>query len=89
MIARLRADLNAPAVPVVAGELGEFLKDRPGISHFPIINQALREAAGRISRYACVSSAGLTDIGDHLHFDAPSQRIFGERYAEAYLGIPG
>ncbi len=87
MIAKLREDLDARDVPVVAGELGEFLKDRPGIPHFPLINQALRDAAARIPRYACVSAAGLTDIGDHLHFDAPSQRIFGERYAEAYLAL--
>jgi hypothetical protein len=89
MIARLRDDLEAKDVPVIAGELGEFLKDRPGIPHFTTINQALREAGNVISNYACVSAAGLSDIGDHLHFNAPSQRIFGERYAEAFLKLTG
>lgn len=89
MIAQLREDLDAKNVPVIAGELGEFLKDRPGIPHFPVINRALRDLEGRIPLYACVSAEGLADIGDHLHFNAASQRVFGERYAAAYLKIDG
>jgi hypothetical protein len=30
-----------------------------------------------------VSAKGLTDKGDHLHFDTPSARELGKRYARA------
>jgi hypothetical protein len=32
---------------------------------------------------AVVSAKNLTDKGDHLHFDTPSARELGKRYAEA------
>jgi hypothetical protein len=87
MIAKLREDLGAQAVPVVAGELGEFLRDRPGVPHYPLVNRALHDQVGRIPRYAVASAAGLSDRGDQLHFNAASQRTFGERYADAYAGL--
>ena len=36
-----------------------------------------------------VSSEGLNDKGDKLHFDTPSQKIFGKRYFEEYRRIIG
>jgi hypothetical protein len=36
---------------------------------------------------AYVSSDGLRDKGDTLHFDAASARALGERYARAYLQL--
>ena len=40
-----------------------------------------------VPHVAYVSSDGLRDKGDTLHFDAASQRLFGERYARAYLAL--
>ena len=37
--------------------------------------------------FGLVSAAGLTDKGDHLHFDSASLREFGQRYANEYLRI--
>jgi hypothetical protein len=37
--------------------------------------------------YACVSAVGLTDNGDHVHFNSSSLRTFGRRYADAYRAI--
>ena len=87
MVQALRAELDAPALPVVAGELGEFLSQRPEFTHFRTVNAELRKASETLSACACASSRGLIDKGDSLHFDAPSLRRFGERYAEAYLGL--
>lgn len=87
MAQALRAELDDPALPVVVGELGEFLSQRPELGHFRTVNAELRKASETLSACACASSRGLTHKGDSLHFDAPSLRRFGERYAEAYLGL--
>ncbi len=70
-------------IPVVVGELGDFLDRRP-IAHWRIVNEQLRAIADERADMALVSSAGLRDRGDNLHFDAASQREFGRRYFDAY-----
>lgn len=76
LVANLRRDLNSPNLPFVAGEIGRFNTD-----NFinPVINMIYKE----VSNSAVVSSEGLTDKGDHLHFDSVSADILGQRYAEA------
>jgi len=81
MIAQLRKDLNAPDVPVIVGETGRF---RPTGA---AINAALATVPQAVPRCAFVSSEGLTDRGDHLHFNSASQREFGRRYAAAWLKL--
>lgn len=89
MISRLRLDLEAEAVPVITGELGQFLEHYSTPLLHKVINRQLGELEGRVSYYACVSAAGLTDNGDALHFNAASLREFGRRYADAYVGMTG
>lgn len=81
LIARFRADLGAPEVPVLIGQLGQF---RPWTAHDSAVDAAHREAARTIPRVAYVSSDGLEDKGDSLHFDSASARELGRRYAAAY-----
>jgi hypothetical protein len=76
MVADLRADLGAGEVPFVAGKLGEFLKRT-------LINEQIASIPQRVPRGAVVESNGLKDKGDKLHFDTPSLREFGKRYADA------
>jgi hypothetical protein len=89
MIQALRADLNTPEVPVVVGELGEFLYTRPNTPEgfTRTVNDQLALIPLRLPHCAFVSSAGLTSNPDHLHFDARSQREFGRRYALAFLAL--
>ena len=88
MVGALRAGLASPAVPFIAGELGEFLAEREGCrAGYRAINEQLRALTHDIPHYACVSAAGLPDKGDRLHFDAAALREFGRRYAAAYLDI--
>ncbi len=89
MIRRLRRDLDAEDAPVIAGELGAFLGELPDCALFEVVNRQLRQLAGKLPVFACVSASGLTDNGDHLHFDAPSLREFGRRYANAYEKLVG
>ncbi len=87
MIGRLRKELMAEHVPVVAGELGPFLTNRPQCNFFGIVNQHLWGCVEQLPAFTCVSAAGLTDNGDALHFNSTSLREFGRRYADAYLAI--
>jgi len=81
MISQLRKDLGAPDVPVIVGETGRF---RPNGA---AINAVLATIPQAVPRCAFVSSEGLTDRGDHLHFNSASQREFGRRYAAAWLKL--
>ena len=92
MVARLRKDIGAEDVPFVAGELPRFLSryvEKNGHHHhWPIVNAQLAEAVSRIPHAALVSSEGLDDCRDDLiHFETPSLRKLGERYAEAMLRL--
>ncbi|HVW21373.1 MAG TPA: sialate O-acetylesterase [Opitutaceae bacterium] len=76
--ASLRRDLGDPEVPIIAGEIGRFVAGQEPI------NRQLGLLPAAVPRCRLVSSAGLTDKGDHLHFDAPSARELGRRYAAAF-----
>ena len=81
LIKRFRTDLSANQLPVVVGTLGDFYAVKnPTTSR---INEAIRTVTQRERRVACVDATGLTDKGDKTHFDAPSARELGRRYAEA------
>ncbi len=88
-IKQLRADLGAPNVPVIAGELGRFFRNRPndGAKYADVVVQQLQLIPDRVPRSAFVSSEGLTDKGDSTHFDTRSLHEFGRRYAAAYLNV--
>jgi hypothetical protein len=87
LIARLRKELNAPDVPFVAGELGQLNETNRELTAG--FNTILRGLTQSVARYACVSAEGLTDRGDHLHFNAESARTLGARYAAAMLELHG
>jgi len=89
MIGDIRADLDAPGLPVVVGQIGEFLYDR-GPDHSPyarVVNEALAALPTKVPATACARSKGLNHKGDQLHFDAASQREFGRRYAAEMLRL--
>ena len=86
LIARFRADAGDPNLPFIIGELGKF-NGKPWTAEVARVDSVHRAIAASVPNVAYVSSDGLVDKGDQLHFDAPSQRTFGERYAAAYLGI--
>ena len=84
LIARLRQVLNAPDVPFIAGQMGQF-PTRPWSDGKRRVDQAHRDLPKKVKRTAFVNSNGLTHKGDHVHFDAASYRELGKRYAKAYL----
>lgn|GEM_PF-204744 len=75
LIANIRKVTANPHLPFVAGELGQFYGPHD------MINTPLDALAEHLSDVGVVSSAGLTDRGDALHFDAVSAETLGKRYA--------
>ncbi|OQP39790.1 acetylxylan esterase [Niastella yeongjuensis] len=80
LITRLRTEFNNPKLPFVAGEIGYFNKQN-------IINPVLNHLPDLVPYTAVVSAKDLTDKGDQLHFDTPSARKLGKRYADAMTQI--
>jgi hypothetical protein len=83
LVARLRADLQAPEVPFIAGELAQLNEERREMT--TAFNTVLAGLLGRIPRFALVQADGLRDGGDRLHLDTDSARELGRRYAAALL----
>jgi len=81
----LRAELGD--VPIVVGELGQFLyaREKNDYPMVRLLNEQLAQLAVNGTRVAFVSSGGLNHKGDVLHFDSPGLREFGRRYAHAFL----
>ncbi|MDO8544795.1 MAG: sialate O-acetylesterase [Opitutaceae bacterium] len=86
LVARLRAELHAPDVPFIAGQLGQFA-DAPWSEFKIVVDRAHRELPKHVKQTAFVSSDRLTHRGDKVHFNSDSYREIGRRYAEAYLGL--
>lgn len=76
LIANLRADLNAPNLPFVAGQINKV----------PLINNQIAKLPSTVSNTAFVSSQGLTAM-DRWHFDNPSALKLGQRYAAMMLEL--
>ncbi len=89
MVKDIRTDLNAPNLPFVAGQIGEFLYDR-GPEHTPyarVVNEAIAKLPETLPAAGCAPSSGLKDKGDVLHFDSAAQREYGRRYAAVMLEL--
>jgi len=84
MAAALRKEVGD--VPIVVGQLGEFLRSETQ-PFAATVNRQLARVPLEVRRSAFVSSAGLAHRGDELHFDAAGFREFGRRYAHAFLGL--
>jgi len=86
MFKDLRTDLGAPELPIVVGQLGEFLP----VDKHPYVNvvrAALKHIPAVVPHAGYADSAGLGDKGDHLHFDAAAQQKMGERFAATMMAV--
>jgi len=88
LIARFRVATGAPEVPFVVGQMGRY-DGKPWDSEREVVDQAHQALPKRVANAAFVSSEGLKDKGDKIHFDAESYRELGRRYAKVYLGMSG
>jgi hypothetical protein len=70
-------------LPFLAGQIGQF-EDVPWDEYKKQVNQAHVDLPKHLPKTAFVSAEGFKHQGDKVHFDSPSLREFGKRYAEAY-----
>lgn len=83
-ISQLRAELGAPDVPVIVGEIGRFCTNQDPV------NTQIRRLPGLVPKCALVSSEGLMGQDEKpeiVHFEAAGYRELGRRYAKAWLGL--
>jgi len=79
MFENLRVDLGSPDLPIVVGQLGEFVQE----PYVETVRSALRNLPHDLSGVGFADSQGLSDKGDQLHFSVDSQHEMGVRYAVA------
>jgi hypothetical protein len=86
VINRLRTEYGDPNIPFVIGQLGQFV-GRPWSEGRRKVDQAQKDTAKHVPHTGFVSSEGLTDRGDHTHFNAKSARLLGKRFAEEMIRL--
>ncbi len=75
----IRTETGVPDLPIVAGEVGTTSDEGR-------VNQALAILERSDPNFAVATSQGLTLV-DNVHYDAPSQRVYGARYADAWRSV--
>ena len=86
LIRRFRKNFNAPGLPFIAGQMGQF-KERPWNADKHQINTIHKTLPSEVSLTGFVNSNGLTHKGDKIHFDSESYRELGRRYHAAFEAI--
>jgi hypothetical protein len=86
LIARVRVEFHNPSLPFIIGQLGRF-DGRPWNEWSRQVDEAHRRIGSDVPNAAYVSSEGLADNKDNLHFSAAAARELGRRYAGAYLSV--
>jgi hypothetical protein len=81
LVAKIRTELGTPNVPFIAGELAPFFVQRRPLAKD--LNAGLAALKKQIQYFGVISSDGLAHKGDTIHFDSPSARELGRRYAAA------
>lgn len=71
---------------MLVGQLGQW-PERMSDDAWRQVDKAHRDVAASLPGVRFVSAQGLAHKGDVLHFDAPSARELGRRYAGAFLAM--
>ena len=83
LVMRFRTELGMPSLPFIMGEIAHFRK--AANPDKVVVNTAIKKVAASVGFGGFVETNGLQHRGDSLHFDSPSARIIGKRYAEVFL----
>ncbi|WP_138478817.1 sialate O-acetylesterase [Dyadobacter bucti] len=82
LVKRFRKRLKKKSLPFAAGTMAEYYLDRH--PYAKTINAAILNLPKHLKNTMSVSASGLKEKGDKTHFDSPSARELGRRYAEAF-----
>ena len=86
LIDRFRTEFDAPSVPVIVGQLGQFSTWAPGRQRVDVAHRAI---AQHLPYVGFVSSDGLEHKGDGTHFCTDSSRELGRRFAAEMIAVQG
>ncbi len=84
LIQRFRRELDAPDLPFIIGQLGNF-PGKTWTEDQKAVDAAQQAVAKRLKNVAFVPISEPISIGDNLHFDTPTLRRLADGYAKAYL----
>ena len=85
LVQRFRTELGKPSLPFIMGEIAEF-KAVVNLNKV-LVNQSIKNVAATLPNCGFVETNGLHHRGDSLHFDSPSAREIGKRYAAVMLSL--
>lgn len=73
------------SLPIILGELGSYTVKEEMKQNWSLINEIIRKTASMNAFNALVETGDLKPKDDNIHFDSPSQRLLGQRYAEVFI----
>ena len=82
LVKLFRKDLKVKDLPFIAGTISEFYTVKH--PYAKVVNDAIEKLPKTLKNTAFISSSGLNHKGDDTHFDSPSARELGKRYAEVF-----
>lgn len=85
LIGQFRADLNAPTIPFIVGEIGYFNYTSPKLPFAQKVNEQIDTVPQLVPFCALVSAKDLEEKGDHLHFGNKEEKELAQRYLDAIL----
>jgi hypothetical protein len=80
--AKLRNDLQQPDLPIYMGTLGSYLT-KYSFPYTEEINKDIKEVTESGKNIYLIKTSDFTHLKDTIHFDSPSQRSMGKRFAKA------
>ena len=86
MFKDLRSDLGQTNLPIVVGQLGDFLEPEK-YPYADAVRAAIKHMPAALLQMGYADSAGLGDKGDKLHFSGAAQEEMGRRYAQAMMKL--
>lgn len=82
MFKDLRQDLGIPDLPIVVGQLGDFLTPEK-YPYVETVRAAIKHMPAVVPGVGYADSTGLGHKGDNLHFSADAEKELGARFARA------
>lgn len=84
LIEKFREVVGINNLPVLIGELGSYSDNN---NYWSLINKQIESYASTDNNAYVIKTNDLKDKGDKVHFNSIGQRLLGQRFAKAFLGI--
>ena len=82
---QFRQIVGNDSLPIILGQLGRYAEPNKKRQQWRAINKIIRNYARKNAYTDVISSKGLNEKGDKVHFDGASQREMGKRFATQFL----